>query len=272
MNHVEQWSDIIVDHETRLPQSPRQSAKISSLSPSVHEYVDEQYAHQQLDKTLTNGFHEESNYFEQPSTTDRKNEIELILVDPGEDVEISENEFIEDESSLVESYADQLTYNDAEDDGDDEKSVSSYLLEEVEQVVETIHVGEELFEAQQTVVVGIQAPNDEISSASQSDNESSSKLTSVTSSTIEDLLPSDIIEMESLASNVQKTLPNTIMDYVDISSSKTCSDEQKPEVIIVTSEEIPIKSSSSMECIAVESERITSGKLFLHPLKFYHFI
>lgn len=237
LNHVEQWSDIIVDQDTRVSQSPRQIAKISVLSPSANEYVDE------IDGR-TNGFHDESNHLEQSSMIDRENEIELILVDPGEDdIEISENGFIEDESSLVESYTDQITYNDAEDDGDDEKSVSSYLLEEVEQVVETIHVGEELFEAKETVIVGIQAPNDELS-----DNESTSKLTSVTSSTVEDLLLSDLIEIESHV-----------------------SDEQKPEVIIVTTEEISMNSSSTIDCI-IESERATSSKQYLYPLNFNLFL
>ena len=259
LNHVEQWSDTIVDNDTLFPLSPQQSRKVSSLSPSVNEYVDEQYFQQKLDKTSnegrTNGFHEES------STIIRENEINLILVDPLDELEVSENGLVEDESSLVESYADQITYNDAEDDGDDEKSVSPYLLDDVERVVETIHIGDELFQAQETFIVGLQAPNDELLS----DNESISRLTSITSFTTEDSLPSDGIDNESSMQDAHDTeqlfdtLPNKIVDYIDIPHSKTYSDDQKPEMIIVTTEEIS-PNTSSVSDTTIESERLTSSK------------
>lgn len=80
--------------------------------------------------------------------------------------------------------------------------MSSYLINDIDQVIETIHVDDELFEAKETFITGIQIPNDESTE--------------------------ELFEISS----------NKIVDNIDISSCQICSDDQKPEVIIVTTEEI----------------------------------
>ncbi len=115
-----------------------------------------------------------------------------------------------------------------------QESISTYLSNDIDQVIEKIHLDDELFEAKKTFITGIQAPNIELSSLNQLDNDS---LTEEISSIY-------VIEKEFSMPIVHKTeesleiLNSKIVDYIDIPSSKTHSDDQKPEAIIVTTEEI----------------------------------
>jgi hypothetical protein len=219
--------------------------KISPLTPSVNEYVDEQYINHRLDATYTDiritdtlpdVSIEESNDSEQYQMIIKQNGV---FIDPMNQAE--------DEDGFSESYNDRIGSTEPEDDDDDEMQVSTYLLNDMDQVIETIHVDDELFEAKKTCVIGIQAPNEELLSMNQSDNESTTK----------------------------EILSNKIVDYIDIPPSQICSDDQKPEVIIVTTEEM--SSIHSPNCFPIsnfkiESAQTISSKRFSNPLNFHRLI
>ncbi len=213
LNHVEQWSDIIVDMDTFIPSSPRQISKISHVIPSVNEYVDEQYISEQKTSTFNDQIHlvEAIQLFENEILTDENEHTELH--------ELSDNQ-MEIQSVVTEQV-------------ENEKSVSTYLSNNMDYIIETIHVEDELFEATKTSMIDIQSSNKELSSLNQLENDSS----------IEEILSTDIVEKEFSMPIVHKTeesleiLSSKIVDYIDIPSSKTYSDDQKPEAIIVTTEE-----------------------------------
>ncbi|CAF2746284.1 unnamed protein product [Rotaria sp. Silwood2] len=139
--------------------------------------------------------------------------------------------------------------------------ISTYLSNIIDQVIEKIHVEDELFEAKKTFVIDTQAPNEQLLSENnieihlslnQSDNNSSIQSTSRNLLSTEPTLFIDIVEEEEevLTLNIHKTeesyeiLSNKIVDYIDIPTCKTYSDDQKPEAIIITTEEISSVNSS----------------------------
>ncbi|CAF2489671.1 unnamed protein product [Rotaria sp. Silwood2] len=138
--------------------------------------------------------------------------------------------------------------------------ISTYLSNIIDQVIEKFHVEDELFEAKKTFVIDTQAPNEQLLSENnieihlslnQSDNNSSIQSTSRNLLSTEPTLFIDIVEEEEvLTLNIHKTeesyeiLSNKIVDYIDIPTCKTYSDDQKPEAIIITTEEISSVNSS----------------------------
>lgn len=173
LNHVEQWSDIIADSDLFLLSSPRQISKMSHVNPSVNEYVEEQYMNYHSDISSIDQSFQKSNDFEQ-QTSDSDNQM-------------FENEELPIECRMITQEEDSI-----------------YLSKDIDQVIETIHLDDELFEAK-TSITDIQA-------LIQLDNNSS-------------------IE-ESIDISNEK-----IVDYIDTSSTTINSDNQKPEAIIVTTEE-----------------------------------
>jgi hypothetical protein len=174
LNHVEQWSDTIADSDLVLLSSPRQISKMSHVNPSVNEYVEEQYMNYHSDISSIDQSFQKSNDFEQ-QTSDSDNQM-------------FENEELPNECRLITQEED-----------------STYLSKNIDQVIEKIHLDDELFEAKKTSITDIQAPI-------QLDKNSS-------------------IE-ESIDISNEK-----IVDYIDTSSTTIKSDNQKPEAIIVTTEE-----------------------------------
>jgi hypothetical protein len=95
--------------------------------------------------------------------------------------------------------------------------------------------------------------------------------------TTEKILSSNIVEQEFPILNEHKTdesfeiVSNKIVDYIDISPSQTCSDDQKPEVIIVTTEEISSIHSPDycpVSNFKIESAQTISSKRFSSSIKF----
>ena len=176
LNHVEQWSDIIVDNETHSHVLPQEIYRISTLTPASNEYVDEEYVNQSSEHDSNNRTVEEI-----------------------------------------------------------EKSVSTYLPNDLDHVIETIHIGDEFYEAKETHITGIRMPSEEFSASVQSDDDYSITSISIDSLSIEDHRnPSTdtvhkIEELLDLSSN-------HIVDFINIPCSNTSIDEQKPEAIIVTTE------------------------------------
>jgi len=216
LNHVEQWSDIIVDNDTVMPSSPNNSHFI----PSVNEYVDEQYINYHSDiispdiriSSLPDQLSQGSNDYEEEISViynqiHRVNHLQLleneVFTDEDGFMELNEQS---DDQTEAESVVDSPVMPQQEEN---EKSISTYLSNNIDQVIETIHVGDELFEAKKTCITGIQPPNEEFS-----------------------------IPIVHKTEESFEILSNKIVDYIDIPSSKTYSDDQKPEAIIVTTEEI----------------------------------
>jgi hypothetical protein len=130
---------------------------------------------------------------------------------------------------------------------ENEKLILMHLSNGLDQVIETIHVGDELFEAKKTVITGIQAPSKEL--------QSSNNITS--------------ISIVHKAEEPFEILSSQIIDYINIPSTKTSSEDQIPEAIIVTTEEI--LSINSSECFPAanaqtESMETTSGILLQYKL------
>ncbi|CAF3618249.1 unnamed protein product [Rotaria sordida] len=319
LHNVEQWSDIIVDNDTRLPSSPRRISQILHLLPSTNEYVDEPYMNHRLDINSTNILnlslidksiqeipldmnlvvYEQPNEIEDQSilniqsNTLTTNEIivdeYLINVDKSDCIECLqsfENEILTSQIELSElsneSY-DQLKFVNVDNQitsimkqqEENKTLISTYLSNVIDQVIEKIHVGDELFEAKKTFIIDIQAPNEQLLSTNnididlllnQLDNNSSIQSTSFNLLPIEPTLSNDIIDKEILTSNIHKIeetyeiLSNKIVDYIDIPTCKTYLDDQKPEAIIITTEEISTNNSSEyfpMSNIQIESVQTT---------------
>jgi hypothetical protein len=271
LNNVEQWSDIIIDSETPQLSSPSRILHISHLLSKTNEYVDEQYVNHQFNVN-SNDSDRHVNSIMQPSVIVDQliscenvvnvDQIHSVTNDVFDD-EVEPNElhnqsrFIrtdkQTEASLVKSLAEHQ----------EEKNlfVSTNLSDSMDQVIETIHVEDELYEAKETLVTGIQAPNDEkilLNNGevhlllNQLDNDSSIKSTVVN---LRGPLSTDGIERDSPISIIHK-----IVDHIDVSHSNTCADDQKSEAIIITTE-----ASSSISFpisnVHIESMNATSGML-----------
>jgi hypothetical protein len=263
LNNVEQWSDIIIDNDTPQLASPSRILHISHLLSKTNEYVDEQYINHQFNVN-SNDSDRHVNSIMQPSiivdqlisceNVVNVDQIHSVKNDVLED-EVEPNElhnqsgFIrtdkQTEASLVKPLAEHQ----------EEKNlfVSTNLSDSMDQVIETIHVEDELYEAKETLVTGIQAPNDERTllnngevhlSLNQLDNDSSIKSTIVN---LRELLSTDGIEGESPISSIHK-----IVDHIDISHSNKCADDQKSEAIIITTE------ASSSICFPISNVHIES--------------
>ncbi len=206
LNHVEQWSDVIVDNDALIPSSPNNSHFI----PSDKEYINSSdIRNSSLHDQLSQG------------SDDSEEEISAIYnqIHRVDDLKLLENEVLSDEDGFMEVYEqsdDQIEAESAVDSPimpqqeENEKSILTYLSNDMDQVIETIHVGDELFQAKKTCITGIQPPNEEFS-----------------------------IPIVHKTEESFEILSNKIVDYIDISSSsKIYSDDQKPEAIIVTTEEI----------------------------------
>jgi len=257
LNNVEQWSDIIIDNDTPQLASPSRILHISHLLSKTNEYVDEQYINHQFNVN-SNDSDRHVNSIMQPSVivdqliscenvvnVDQIHSVKNDVLD--DEVEPNElhnqSRFIrtdkQTEASLVKPLAEHQ----------EEKNlfVSTNLSDSMDQVIETIHVEDELYEAKETLVTGIQAPNDERTllnngevhlSLNQLDNDSSIKST---------LVSTDGIERESPISSIHK-----IVDPLDVSHSNKCGDDQKSEAIIITTE------ASSSICFPISNVHIES--------------
>ena len=200
--------------------------KISPLTPSTNEYVDEQYAHHRFDPIATDIRTDHQSVGR--SNDCKQNDIAADSISHVEESETFEDEIVGDEEDFSELQTDRITSTEPEEEDNDEKSVSFYLLNDMDQVVETIHVADELFEAKKTSITGIQAPDELLPF-----------LTSMNVLPTEDRFPSSVFEEEVSISNVYKTEPllEILSNKTDIPLSLTCLDDQKPEVIIITTEE-----------------------------------
>lgn len=100
----------------------------------------------------------------------------------------------------------------------DENNTSIYLSNNLDQVTETIHLDNELFEAKKTSITDIQEP----------------------------------VQLDNNLS-IEEISNNKIVDYIDIPSPNIYSDDQKPEAIIVTTTE-----ETSLDHLLISDEKSES--------------
>ncbi|CAF5101592.1 unnamed protein product, partial [Rotaria magnacalcarata] len=188
LHNVEQWSDIIVDSDLYVA-SP--SSRISNLIPSVDDYVDEQYIKTQLDISSVNilnisvtdksmdeiadhmyqDIHGEPNEIEdrstliiQSSTMTNRMIVDENLVNRNIiDCVKSRKSF--EKKILPEVLYDKLhSVEIPNQTNENTMLVSTDLSTTIDQVIERIHVDDELIEAKKTLIIGIQAPSEILSS------------------------------------------------------------------------------------------------------------
>ena len=160
-----------------------------------------------------------------------------------------------------------------------EPLISTDLSNDIDYFIETTHVQDNLFKTKEILTDDIQASNEKLPATTviessfpphQLDTNSSMKSTSINLLTTESALSTDVVEKELSTSIVHKAdelleiSSSKIVDYIDISLFQACSDDQKPEAIIITSEEFSLINVSEYRPtsnVGIESVQPVQGKL-----------
>ncbi|CAM4905811.1 unnamed protein product [Rotaria socialis] len=254
LHNVEQWSDIIVDRDSCVP-SP--SSRISNLISSVDDYVDEQYIKDQLDISSVNiinisvtdksmeEIEDRPTLIIQPSTTANRMIVDENLVNRNKiDCVQSRKSF--EEKILSEVLYDPLHLVEIPSQTNENTMlVSTDLSTGIDQVIERIHVDDELFEAKKTLIIGIQAPSEILSSTNNIDKEVSPSIQHQTEKSF------DIVSNKSI-------------DTIDVPLCRAHSTDKTMDTIIITTEEVlPIDSSKCcpMSNIQIDSVSIRQDTL-----------
>ena len=239
LNNVEQWSDIIADFNPPVPSSLR---RISQLSSSINEYVNEQYLNHRSDVSSSDIW-----YISLPDQSTQD-----ILFN-GNHVFHHELNDADQQITLIIQPSTAIDQNKIETESVRKQEEEIHLSNGIDHVIETIHVGDELFEAKKTVITGIQAPNTELLSSNYAENQSDSSFS---------LLATEKEELPvSIAHKIEEPfeiLSSQIVDYIDIPSNKLSAEDQIPEAIIVTTEEIPLNNSAEANA-QIESTQPIQG-------------
>lgn len=213
--------------------------RISHLIPFTNEYFDEQYIKHQLDVSSVNILNISLNDEPTDEMIDKlyqqirgePNEIEdraTLIIQPNK----TTNQMIVDENLVNLDKIDEFKSSKSNEKEqisnelyDQSKSISTDLSNVIDQVIETIHVDDELHEAKKTLIIGIEAPTESFSSTNKSENNLSTL----------DIDKTD----ESL-----EMISNNVTDSIDITTCRAYSTDQKSETIIITTEEVSNMASS----------------------------
>ncbi|CAF3575459.1 unnamed protein product [Adineta steineri] len=277
LNIVEQWPDINTDNDMFELSSPSRISQISYLIPATNEYIDDQYMNYNSVVNSANiSSHDKSiqdtsiniNYVRHTEFNDSKQQVKLITQPSviADEIIFCENainldqihcvkkqvRYTELSKELHKQTEEQLATNrqitpPVKHQDKVENLVSVDSLHSIDHVIETIHVEDELYEAKETFISGMQVSNDQF-----------------------DTLSTDFIECKSPAPSITETeepftiLSNEYIDHSDILSSETCPHNQNSDTIIITAEDISsvnfpvssasIESSGSISATAINEQ------------------